>query len=842
MFERLLAPLCLGAGNEDVDNLPGVRLADLLLSPGTRLAPDWSGLVEGNSLAEFSAACARRDAAWLRRSAALLATVARAIHYAHQRGVLHRDLKPSNILVDDRGQPRVTDFGLAKIHEADAGLTRSGAVLGSPNYMPPEQAAGPAHTLTTAADVYSLGAILYQLICGRPPFEAPTPIETMRRVLDTDPVPPHQINAAVDRDLESICRKCLEREPQRRYPSAADLATDLDRWLAGQPTQARPLPAVERASRWARRNATLALLTFISAVCLLTLAIGAALAFHRIQMAHREAHALLRRLQLEQVESYFADGDSARGIALLAHLLRAEPDDDLVGRRLKSALELRPMGRPFAQPWLSGSEILVLGFDQTDTRSIALSRQGDLHLRDLADGHSSDHRLSAGQPLAHATLSADATRLATAHPDGSVRIWFTDRPDSPHHILPHPASIRFLEFDPEGARLATGSEDGSIRIWNVDEGNLVQSPLQHPALSRTAAFSPDSRQLATGCDDGIVRLWPVETPHTAESFEMLPDGIRVIKFDPAGERLAAGTVSGHIRIRALSSAASSPLDLFFPAALTDLQFSPDGRLLAAAGWSPHAAAQVWDARTGQVAGPPLAHRSNVTGVRFSPDGQMLLTLSLDTTARLWNTADWTPALDPMVHVGGVARGAWTRDSRRLATGSYAGVVWWDLPDENRGVNPLFHSHTVLAVGTVRATGWLLTYATDHTLRIWDSDQTQPLHEFRLELGQTATAVFSDSGHTLLVLTDNHEVHAYHTKNGQPRRSPVRLDEPLAFVVASPKDDTVLAATAHGSLWQFSLSFDSTAPAQLSHVQALNERCSTHKEIGWPRSWRRRLVA
>src|SRR5262249_36497740 len=177
-----------------------------------------------------------------------------------------RDLKPANVLLDDQGRPYVADFGLARAIEGDSSLTQSGTILGTPSYMAPEQATGARSGATTAADVYSLGAILYALLTGSPPFQAATPIETLRLVMDEEPPTPRTLSPRIDRDLEAICLKALDKQPKRRYPSASALAEDLERWLAGQPIRARRIGRTERAWRWARRRPAIAALSSLLAL------------------------------------------------------------------------------------------------------------------------------------------------------------------------------------------------------------------------------------------------------------------------------------------------------------------------------------------------------------------------------------------------------------------------------------------------------------------------------------------------------------------------------------------------------------------------------------------------
>jgi hypothetical protein len=265
-------------------------------------------LIEGTDLGERKGGDGRHP----RELAKVLSQVARAVHYAHQRGILHRDLKPGNILIDADGEPYVTDFGLAKRLEGEQDLTQTGYALGTPSYMAPEQALGEKHNLTTAVDVYSLGAVLYQQLTGVPPFAAESPIETALKVVNEEVKPPRERHPGVDRDLETICLKCLEKEPHRRYASAQALADDLDRFRAGEPLEARPLSTTGRLVKWARRRRLAAAVVGISAAALVAL-IAAGVLFNRrldrelrvTQAARQDLLLALTRQVAERIDGDF---------------------------------------------------------------------------------------------------------------------------------------------------------------------------------------------------------------------------------------------------------------------------------------------------------------------------------------------------------------------------------------------------------------------------------------------------------------------------------------------------------------------------------------------------------
>ncbi|PYJ19115.1 MAG: hypothetical protein DME99_13490, partial [Verrucomicrobia bacterium] len=224
--------------------------------------------VEGGQLDEV----ARREPMPIRRAVELIAKVARTVHYAHEHGILHRDIKPGNILLDAKGEPHLTDFGLARLVETESSVTHTLDVIGTPSYMAPEQAVGNNAAVSSVTDVYGLGAVLYQLLTGQPPFAGGATYETIKLLLDTEPRQPRLVNPKIDRDLSTICLKCLEKDPQRRYSSALALAEDLERWLNYEPIAARRTGLLARGAKWVRRNPTSALL----AACLVVIAVGSA--------------------------------------------------------------------------------------------------------------------------------------------------------------------------------------------------------------------------------------------------------------------------------------------------------------------------------------------------------------------------------------------------------------------------------------------------------------------------------------------------------------------------------------------------------------------------------------
>src|SRR5262245_22811764 len=436
-------------------------------------------LIEGGSLADRVADVWKHpgDRERLRSVVRVFSDVCRAVHFAHQRGVLHRDLKPANVLLDSVDHPYVTDFGLAKRVEGDSDLTQSGAILGTPSYMAPEQARA-EKTLSTAADVYSLGAMLYELISGRPPFRGDTPLQTLMHVLDTEPARPRSIDVNVDRDLETIALKCLEKEPTKRYPSAFALADDLERWLRGEPIQARPSTTLERTVKWAKRRPAAAALVVVSAAATLLLVVGLTAAVLIVSdKARQTAEALNREKDSLQRES------EAR--AKLATTLATEKQTAYVQRVMAAQFALQGNNVSQAERFLNACPNELRGWEwrylkrECHGEAAELPSVGQAVVDRLPVAFSPD-----GRAFAALDGPANVLRLgdaANGHADFEIPL---DR-----NVGPQPA------YSPDGKYLAVAGTDG-VHVWGVAARKQLAVLGDAPPDVQYITFSPDSRLVA----------------------------------------------------------------------------------------------------------------------------------------------------------------------------------------------------------------------------------------------------------------------------------------------------------------------------------------------------------
>jgi WD40 repeat protein len=466
-------------------------------------------LIVGQSLAELT----RKNPLPERQAAQLLKTVAEAVHFAHERRLLHRDLKPSNVLVDELGVPHITDFGLAKRIEGDADLTLSGQVLGTPNYMAPEQADPKRGQITAASDVYSLGAMLYHLVTGRPPFMAGTVTQTLRLVTEGEPVSPRLLNRALSRDLETICLKCLETDPKRRYDSARELADELGRFLRDEPIRVRPIGAPARLIRWCRRKPALALSLGAGAGLLLVIAIGSPVAIIRIsharklaeaariraEAADRQTHEQLYAALVEQARTTVRSGELGQRVRTLDALRRAAAISNTVELRREAFAALGLPDLRFERELPLAADVTMAVLDPKFERLAIGHGANAVEIRSVLD-----RRLLATLPASTnepATLGkwrADGRFLAVrrghlrsaADRLTHVEVWDVSAAQQVLSLPRTPWSA--FSFHPRLPRIVSGAAGDSVSIWDLESARMI-SRFALTGLVHHLEFSPDGQ-------------------------------------------------------------------------------------------------------------------------------------------------------------------------------------------------------------------------------------------------------------------------------------------------------------------------------------------------------------
>jgi len=566
-----------------------------------------------------------------RRIAELVATLADAVQFAHERGVLHRDLKPANILFDEQNRPYVSDFGLAKLANDDMQLTRSVDFLGTPHYVPPEIATRSARQATTASDIYSLGAILFELLSGKPPFEAESVPALLTKIVEQEPVLRSKVDL-VPRDLEVICLKCLEKEPGRRYESARALAEDLRRWLEGEPILARPVSTVERAWKWVQRNPVLASLT----VALLLSLIGGGFGLWQSDRKTRTALSATRKAEGE-AQMNLRDALLAQSQALGAAHATGQRWTSLeaLGRaaRIQPSLELRnEAAAALARPDLREVRRFAANISGTGSSVVFTSDLEGYFIPEASGGFAlrstKDQQVIASFPDASRkparwfVLSPDDREVAAVMNDYGVEVWPVGAAEPRlklHGTYRQPA---VAEFHPRGESVAGYVTGEGVFLQKGDERRALESTNRWAIFMR---FDPAGERLAVVRDPGGLELWRCTPEPALLWFQPMKRTVPWLAWSPDGRRLAVAADDG--RGLRVFSAANGETELVYSQHLLyprQFEFAPSGRMIASMGqdW----ALRLWDARTGQDLVTSVGrHRV----MRFSRDGQRLSTAPTD---------------------------------------------------------------------------------------------------------------------------------------------------------------------------------------------------------------------
>jgi WD40 repeat protein/serine/threonine protein kinase len=760
--------------------------------------------VEGGSLAARLAGTPQPA----RQAAALVETLAQAMQVAHERGIVHRDLKPANVLLTAAGEPKISDFGLAKRLGADAGQTQSGAIMGSPSYMAPEQAAGSIHDIGPASDIYALGAILYELLTGRPPFRAATVLDTLEQVRHQPPVPPRQLQPRTPRDLETICLKCLQKEIHLRYPSAAALADDLQRFLRGEPIQARPVGTLGRLRSWCRRNPSLAFASSLAAAALvagtIVSSIFAVREAHRaadlqlkdqdLQAALQESRLRAANLALTQGLNLCEQGEVAKGILWLAHALELTPPE---------AVDLERVIRANVAGWRPQVNPLRAVLDHGYMHFVAFSPDGKQFVICKADGTVTVGDTLTGQPLGpplrhrdrvwHAAFSPDGRTLATASNDRMVGCWdiATGVPRGKQRF--HGDVVCGVAFSLDGKVLASGSFDQTACLWDVASGKKLHV-LQHEGNVSEVRFNPDGKTILTGSDDHTARLWDIASGREVRRFTGHTGAIVFTAFSPDGRTLATASMDSTARLWDVETGVQRGAPLRHDWQVRWLAFSPDGKTLVTG--SHDFTARFWDVDTGQPRGAPIVHQGQVQTAAFSPDGLTVVTAGTDGRAHFWDAATRVPLGSSLQHPSPVNTSAWHPDGRTLLTGCGDEARLWASPIRAPAPRRLPQLGVTSRAAFSPDRRSFLT-SSDHTTRLWDTTTGKRLHMAAWDPGRVTSAVFSSDGKTILTFSEEGPpflARLWHTATGEPRSDLLPHMDKFAHAVFSPGGKTVLTVT------------------------------------------------
>jgi WD40 repeat protein/tRNA A-37 threonylcarbamoyl transferase component Bud32 len=741
--------------------------------------------VDGNNLAAHAAGRPQRP----RQAASWVETLARAMHYAHSQGIIHRDLKPSNVLLTADGQPKICDFGVAKFAASSGMKTRSGMLVGTAEFMAPEQALGDA-PVGPPADIYALGAILYTLLTGRPPFQGVSPLHTLEQVRREEPVTPGRLQPRIPRDLETICLKCLEKAPVRRYGTAGEFADDLERFLRHEPIRARRASMTEVALAWARRHKTLAL-----ALGAVMLSLSAAAAFASVAAVQKEAERRRARdaesAAIDARRAAEAERDRALGNLYIARTnLTGQAVDAPSGMVQVAQLFAEWRGRdlrsvPRGWEWfyyltLAGRSELTLRGHVLDVAALAWSPDGarlatggfdrSIRLWDAATGKQVAAFLVPGGVLGLG-WRPDGRRLASAdYPSRSVSIWDPATGTLARTLTGHKAEVWTVSWNPDGRRLASADRAGRVIIWKENSDRPILELNAATETSGCAAWSPDGRRLAAPGRDATVTIWDATSGKSLITLSGHKFRVVALAWDASGALLA--TLSADETIVIWSAATGAKLRLIegprssgFPGLLA---WSPDGRRLAVG--QRDLTVALWDVETGQQGLLLRGHTgSQISAVCWKPDGERLATAQRgwNGTVKIWRTDAMSER--PFQTGDGPAVPTdicWSPDSRSLATGHEDGTVKiWDAATHERLATL---RSAAVAVSRVRwcPNGALLAGGDQHGMvYVWDVARRQVRDTLRGDGQPVASLSWSQDSARLAFGTNDSGVFTWDVATG-----------------------------------------------------------------------------